>query len=226
MKINFTKSMGIIPYALIASAIIWLLAMPINSIRVNDSNNNVAASAVIAKIRPVLKYGWFYTNLDNMAQEIQQIPWVDAVNIVRLSPLELEINIVEKNPVARWKEDSLVSDKGNIFFIADNGSFIKLPLLEAELIEANDAITTYFALSQYLNLTINKELKGLKTISCSEAYGCRIMFGNKLLLKIGAENITEKLQRFFHFLPKIIANNHRKMPKSIDMRYANGAAVA
>lgn len=218
--------MKVLFYSLVAGALIWLLAMPINNIRVNDSKNNVAADVVMAKIRPMLKCGWFYTDLTNMAETLQQIPWVDKVNIVRLSPLSLEINITEKNPVARWKDNALVSDQGNIFFIRDNRSFAKLPRLDAELTEANDAITTYFALKQYLSLPINKELKGLKTITCGQAYGCNIVFGNKLLLKIGAENIPAKVQQFFHFLPKIKAKNRHKMPKSVDMRYANGAAVS
>ena len=226
MKINLTKCGRLIFYALLAIAVAWLLAIPISSVRVNDSSNNVVSNEVIAKIRPMLDSGWFYTDLSNMAQEIQLMPWVDTANISRVSPLELEINIIEKNPVARWKNNALVSDKGDIFFVGDNSSFAKLPLLEDELINSRYAISTYFALEGLLGLIENKGLKGLKSISCGEDYGCRIVFGNKLLLKIGSENTAEKLQRFFYFLPKIIAKNSLKMPASIDMRYANGAAVS
>lgn len=223
---KFSLGMKIALYALAAGAVIWLLAMPIKSVKVNDDRNNVAASVVVTKIRPMLSYGWFCTDLNDMAEVLKQIPWVDKVDIVRLAPFDLEIKITEKKPVARWKDNALVSDGGNIFFISDNGKFKHLPRLEAELVEANDAVTAYFVLGQYLSLSANKELKGLKSITCGEVYGCKIIFGNKLILKIGAENIAGKIQKFFHVLPKIKAKNRHKMPRSVDMRYANGAAVS
>ncbi|GHA15858.1 cell division protein FtsQ [Devosia pacifica] len=87
-------------------------------------------------------------------ERIAELPAVDGVTIRKDYPNGLEVELVEKLPVARWRVDGVtfvVDGKGNQIGV-DKGAYGELPLVIGDG-AADDAIVMIRALQRYPDLT-------------------------------------------------------------------------
>ncbi len=91
---------------------------------------------------------------DAALQRIEAIPSIKSASIRKVYPAGLQVNVVEKEPMARWKigDKTWVVDEDGSPIVADDGSFRALPLVVGEG-AANDAQLMIHALDKYPALT-------------------------------------------------------------------------
>lgn len=91
---------------------------------------------------------------DAALKRIETIPSVKSASIRKIYPGELQVSIVEKAPMARWRigDKTWLVDEDGSPIIADDGSFRSLPLVVGEG-AADDAMVMIRALDGYPQLT-------------------------------------------------------------------------
>ncbi|MEP7240080.1 MAG: cell division protein FtsQ/DivIB [Devosia sp.] len=87
-------------------------------------------------------------------QRILDIPSIKSANIRKVYPDKLEVSIVEREPMARWRigDKTWLVDEDGHPIIADDGSFRSLPLVVGEG-AADDAKVMVRALDRYPAIT-------------------------------------------------------------------------
>jgi cell division protein FtsQ len=123
--------------------------------RINITGQTLTSEAEVLKALAITP-GSSTLNFDADAalKRIEAIPSVKSANIRKVYPRELQVSIVEKTPMARWRigDKTWLVDEDGSPIIADDGSFRTLPLVVGEG-AADDAMVMIRALDKYPALT-------------------------------------------------------------------------
>lgn len=156
-------------------------------------------------------------------QELVQLsvapPWVSSASIRRLWPNGLLIVVKEHEPLAIWRERQIITSSRDI--IAPQ----KMPLLPLPLLfgpEGSDKVVLeqFGLVSQVLSST-DLRIKKLQL----EARGAwSIEFDNSLAVRLGREEVLERLQRFIAVYISDLSGRIAEI-NYVDARYPHGVAV-
>ena len=131
------------------------------------------------------------------------------------------ITIDEHKPVARWGQSALLNERGDVFTPAMRGPEADLPGLSGP--EGSEALVlTMFA-------RINKQLSAIDMtlneirVDARGSWSAQIFEGPTL--RIGRENIEERITRFVHLVKGGLAEQLANAD-TIDLRYSNGISVS
>ncbi len=171
-----------------------------------------------AAIGPASK-GFFSVDLEQVRDAIQALPWVAGVEVSRQWPDALGIRIVEHQPVARWNDGFLLSDRGDLFSVDGSDGMQGLARLrgpDSRRQEVLDAWRTMRAELGAIGLDIQR-------LELDERGAWMLELGSGVELLLGREQIRERLARFIS-VHEVLRNQDRR-PERVDMRYTNGLAV-
>src|SRR5579862_4488543 len=87
---------------------------PIRTVKVYGANR-INHQEVQALVQPLVGQGFFGINIEYIRDRLLQIPWVSDIFVRRDWPDQIAITIIEKNAVARWNQEHLLSSAGEIF---------------------------------------------------------------------------------------------------------------
>jgi cell division protein FtsQ len=192
---------------------------PIKTVRVYGVAR-VDQSEVENVVAPLANHGFFSVNVEYIRDRLLQMPWVSSTFVRRYWPDRIDITIVEKNAIARWNDQSLLSDSGEIF-VPEQDSFPNgLPVI----VGPNGQ---QMVMLQYFN-QINRLFTPLHTrvshLELTSYASWKLMLDNGLSVRIGHKDILTRLGHFVKVYPKIIGNRASDV-QYIDLRYSNGMAV-
>jgi len=123
--------LGIASVMLMATGIWYLEAQldPIRFVRVEGDVQHLHLSEVEQALRPVLQ-GYWSLDLDQAADAVRQIPWVDDLIVRRIWPDVLELEIHEQVPQVRWGAQALLNRRGEKFLPGSLKGYRDLPQLK------------------------------------------------------------------------------------------------
>ena len=225
---SIRKILKISVYALLLALSISyfnMLEWNVGDVEIKKEGLNISNDEIVSAIDPLLEPGWLYLHLSSIKESLSELPWVEDVQVYRVFPDKIALNIKEKIPVARYGEDGLISLSGKLFRPSRECVSDDLPYLEAP--ESN--IELVFSALGYLKKAVanNKVLpQKIKYLKYSHDAGWDVAFSNPLLVHLGRVDFNTAIDKFSYYYPKIITRNKNKVIKTIDMRYANGAAVS
>jgi cell division protein FtsQ len=153
--------------------------------------------------------------------ELEHNPWIDKVTISRQWPDRLVVRIQEQQPIARWGENAFVNMRGDIIEVESNSVLSHLPLLKGNDRYARDVMQKYVQIARLLAPT---ELT-LQAVHLDETLSWTLQLRGGLTVRVGREQVYEKLQRLLDVYPRELAAKSERIA-SIDLRYGNGFAVA
>lgn len=192
---------------------------PIKTVRVYGVNH-VDQTEVQQILMPMVRRGFFATNVDYIRDRLSQHPWIANIFVRRHWPDQIEINVVEKKAVALWGDGSLLSAAGDIFapkqetFPEDLPKFIGPAGKHVMMLEYYDKMDRLFT---PLHVKISElELTSYLT--------WRMRLSNGITLQLGHKDILTQLTHFVKVYPKIVGL-HAADVDYIDLRYPNGMAV-
>lgn len=212
----------------------WLAAQPWFALRTIEVKSPVA-HVTEAQIRLVAERqvaGTFFTvDLERVQGSLEKLPWVREARVERRWPDTLVVSLVEHVPLARWNDDALVNDRGDVFVAAVAA---RLPRLSGPEDSSEEVVAAYrrhqFALAP-LGLTI-RELR----LSPRRAW--RVRLDNGMQLALGREQTDARLARFIALYPRVFgaapavaqvaastSAEPAAMPVTVDLRYSDGFAV-
>lgn len=150
---------------------------------------------------------------DNILSE----SWIKSVSLKRQWLHELEVHLVEQDPVAIWNESQMVDNDGEIFmpsFIPD------APWVS--LLGPDDKVRDVLVVYEETKTRLASAGFNLKQIVLDDNDSWTILLDNDLLLIMGSEDYSQRLSRFLRQFPD---RNVLEVIQHIDFRYKNGFSV-
>lgn len=199
--------------------------VPIENVEIEGSFENLSLSDVRQTITGVLDGGYFTVNLKVVRNALLELPWVEDASIRRQWPSGLHIKVIEKNAVAYWGDNSMLSSKGALFSPQPIDVNRPLPRLygpDGQHAKVWGFLTRISADFAPMNIDITQLL-----LDERRAWNIKMSgydFSGSVEVKLGRGDTTSRLQRLVRVL-----SDKRTLDVSgidvIDMRYPNGFAM-
>lgn len=192
---------------------------PIQTVKVYGISH-LEKGSVEALLTPMVNHGFFAVKVDNVQDRLQTLPWVSDVAVRRVWPDALTVMITEKKPVAKWNNESLLSDAGELFSPIEDAA-------PASLADFAGPDGSQILMLQYF-YQINRILSPLHvtilSLTLTPYMTWKLALDNGIALQIGHKDILTRLTQFVKVYPKIIGA-HAADVEYVDLRYPNGMAV-
>jgi cell division protein FtsQ len=197
------------------------LDKPITKVTIEGEFRQLDHRELEALVNGQIQGGFISIDLTKLQKVLQQHPWVSRVGIQRQWPSQLQINVVEEVPMARWNEDAFLNRFGDKLTIDDNSHLASLPLLNAEFGSSSEVMKQYQRLAQLLLPTGLK----LSKLNRNGLGGWYIETSKGIRLIIGRNQVGEKIRRLVLVWESDLYKRSDSI-ETIDLRYPNGVAVA
>ncbi len=193
---------------------------PIKSIKVASRFEHVDESQLKNIITPLVMRGFFNVSTTELRQQLLQLPWIAAVNVERVWPSKLSIQITEQQAVAKWGSDKLLSSEGKIFAPPAETFPAHLPIL----IAADDQQELLWQFFLECQQALHPLGVGINLLELNARGALHLVLNNGIQVQLGRTELVPRLQRLVAVYPKLLADKQGHV-EYIDLRYNNGLAV-
>jgi cell division protein FtsQ len=203
---------------------------PIKSVVVEGYYQHTDHNQLRDRVMGQAQRGFFNLDIAEIQQDVEELPWVEKAYVRRIWPESISVHIEEHQPVARWGDDGLLSDKFKLFF-PPNGGRVENPAQQIvidQLPQLSAPDRRHAALLKLLKTTepllarIEAPLVG---ISEDERRSVTLTMKGDVQVVIGHRLIEERIERFAEIFRPYIAPVYDDVSR-VDMRYTNGFALA
>lgn len=192
---------------------------PIRTVRVAGLAH-IDPNEIKTLLTPLVNEGFFNVNVDSIRERLLQLPWIYDLYVRRTWPDRVDVVIVEKNPVARWGDQYLLSETGELFSP-------KLDTFPSDLPQVYGPMGEQMEILQYFK-DINRILMRIhaKIASLEETPYLlwKLVLDNGIALYIGNKDVLARLDEFVQVYPQVVGERAEDVDY-IDLRYPNGMAV-
>ena len=221
-----------IKYGLLAIGILFLVGCvaiwrwiprqyPIVSVQLVGEHPHVSQQHISAVVKPYTTAGFLGVNVHSLqAKLLKSDPWFESVEVWRIWPARLLIELHEYKPSVRWNQQKIITKAGILIDVVPGEWENALPLLEGPS-DRWEEIWHYYQEIQTL-----LEPKKLKVVELSLApWGSwRLLLDNGIQVILGRSDLRARILRFVEATAYL---EDQKYPPvaTIDLRYTNGFAV-
>jgi len=166
---------------------------------------------------------FFTVDIGSMRQSISELKWVQSVQIAREWPGTLRVDIVEREPLAKWRGAQIISTDGSVFEPGILSLNAVLPSLDGP--EGRHD----FVMDEYRKMSAMLRRVGLKIahLSLEDRNTWTLRTDEDLVIIVDGEQRAEKIRQFVEVYPTLLNKNPLQLGKleRVDLRYKNGVAV-
>ncbi|MGD9152927.1 MAG: cell division protein FtsQ/DivIB [Gammaproteobacteria bacterium] len=197
--------------------------LPIRSVVVNGDLRFINQQELKQTLQPLSKQGFFSVDLADVQCKVHQLPWVAEVEIKRVWPDKIVVNIETCKPVAQWNKDSYLNAYGEVFTPQSSDNLPKnLPHFFGKQDQTVKILDNY----QQMNNILAQLQLHIQSLACDDDENWQIMLNNGIKLQLGRKNILNRLANFTRIYQKLLVAHNNIIPKTIDLRYSHGLAVS
>ncbi len=192
---------------------------PIRSVKIVGARH-LEHTVVQRELTPLVQRGFFSVQVDAIKEKLLQSPWISTVNVRRIWPDQVWITIAEKNAIARWNENSLLSLSGDLFDPDETTVPTQLPDFygpDGKQLYVMQYYKKISSLLEPLHFRITR-------MELTPSRFWNITLDNGIKLTIDHKDFLTRFGHFVKVYPKIIGDRADAVDY-IDLRYANGMAV-
>ncbi|MBD9482379.1 cell division protein FtsQ/DivIB [Pseudomonas sp. PDM14] len=194
---------------------------PIARVSVQGELSYISQQVVQERIAPYVSASFFTVDLAAMRGELEQMPWIAHAEVRRVWPDQVSIRLEEQLPVARWGNEALLNNQGEAFAPRELAHYENLPLLSGPKRAQQQVMQQYQVLSQMLRpLGFS-----IARLELREHGSWFLSTGQGVELLLGRDHLVEKIRRLSTIHDKVLKEQIANIAR-IDLRYANGLAVA
>lgn len=182
----------------------------------------VSEQQIKAIAQPLLADGYFAADLGAVQAALEQLPWIDHVEVRKAWPDQLDIRVFERVAAARWNDDHLLSTDGQIFSVP-GAPPAGLPALSGPDARAAEVLAGFRETAAALadaGLTL---ISARMTERGSWRFG--LEHGGELDLGNDPDLTRQRLARFVAVFGELPGADAERLQR-VDLRYANGFAIA
>jgi cell division protein FtsQ len=176
---------------------------PVQSVHFAGPFTHVSQAELERIALPGLMGSFLTVDLDAAQQRIEALPWVDRAWLNRRWPNAIYVRFTEQKFVARWNNDAWLGNDGSAVVLPNHDGPQDVVQLRGPTGAEGQTLATYQKLSEQL-VTIGLSIDELQLTD--------------------RDRLEERFQRFVKIYP-VLVNEGRRIGR-IDLRYANGVAVA
>ena len=195
--------------------------LPIETVKIEGEFNYLSKSKLKKHAMPYVRGGFLSVDLKEIRHAVVNLPWVEDVSIRRQWPNALSIRVIEKQPVAYWGDDGLLSSRFDLFKPERIDLNLNLPHMIGPNGQHGFMLQELGRMQAWLagtKLVINKVMQDARR-------SWTLYMASGLELRLGRNNQHERMHRFVDIYKKRLLKNKQKI-RHVDMRYTNGFAVA
>ena len=194
---------------------------PMRRLEVSGPFVRVSADDVRAAVLPQVRNGFFAIRMEPIRNAVAALPWVEHVEVRKRWPDQLVVSLTEHRPFARWGQDKLLSEHGQVFAAPGNPDLASLPQLDGPDLRVGDVVSLYNQ-AQALFAGSGHRVQGV-SLSGRGSWTLRLQDGAEVV--VGRSDAQERLRRFAHLLPQILAARQGDTLLRADLRYTNGFSL-
>jgi cell division protein FtsQ len=202
----------------------WLLeptTLPLRVVKIDGEVRHLPRQILEQAVTEAVRGGFFAIDLQAVCAQAERLAWVEKAYVRRVWPDTLVLRVIERVPFARWGEDSLVTQRGEVFTPEDGRLPQDLPRLAGPEGTGSEVVDTYDAMGEVLRprglriSRLGRDARGAWTLVLQD--------GPVLLL--GRETPALRLARFARLYPALRRARDNADLERVDLRHANGFAV-
>lgn len=199
---------------------------PIAKVSVQGDLAYVTHEAVQRRIEPYTAGNFFSVDLRSMREELERMPWIAHAEVRRIWPDQIDIQLQEQLPIARWGDEALLNNLGQAFAPQELNNYQSLPRLDGPTRAQQKVMQQYQILGQLLRplgfsvVALQMRERGSWFLTASQN-----ATGQQIDLLLGRDHIVEKMRRFVAVYERELKDQITNIAR-IDLRYANGLSVA
>lgn len=201
-------------------AVTKLDLFPIKAVHIEGEFRYLDEDAVRQKLVGLVEDGFFSVDIQKLREVLLTMEWVDDAFVRRDWPESLLIRVVEKQPVAKWKDVGLLSAKGELFLASESKTIDGLVVLDGPKDRYTYVLKNYNQMQSILrqvDLRINR-------FAQDDRRSWSLQIENGITIKLGREDTPARLTRFVKVYEKVIAPRMTDI-SHVDMRYTNGFVI-
>lgn len=179
----------------------------------------IPENAIMETLEPYAEQHVVLLPLKDVRADLEAINWVDRAVVQRKLPAELWVTIIPQKPIARWRDQGLVNNRGEIFMVEEVAEeFRLLPMLEGEREALPEIMATYIEVQKVLRnrgLSIAHLARTPRgSWQLKTTHGATVLFAQN--------DVIEAAQRFVSVYQYLGNGSENKM---YDTRHNSGVAV-
>lgn len=191
---------------------------PLNNVQVEAPFVYVSKQTIEQQLTPFIKKGLLHINKSAIAKNLSSLPWVKQVNVKRVYPDTLFINLIERQPVAIFNDNDFLDDNG-VSSPINQDVHPPLPKLKGNAGSEKELLQELKKVSKLLKaatLMVDVLEKRSSTLILTLSDGLKIVVDEK-----GAK---DRLTRFVKIYPQLLQKKAQPLAQ-VDLRYKHGLAV-
>ncbi len=195
-------------------------AWPVKRVHIEGKFQHLHKAQIRAVAAAPAAAGFFVVDVGDLQARLQALAWVDQVSVRRIWPDELDIQVREQRPVARWGAASFINARAEVFTPDTPVLLDDLPALDGPEGNQLRVLEMHYRLQALLR-PLQLDVSAI-TLTARRAW--RLRLNNGLRLEVGRRDPLQRVARFVRVYPAILASGAGELT-SVDLRYSNGFAV-
>ncbi len=217
--------LNLLSLAVISAAVAggWTLmdpkTLPVKQVQLEAPFIHVTRDELYQVLRPVAKGGFFNVDVDAVTMAVETLPWVNSAAVQRVWPDTLRITVLEQKALARWRNQALVNEQGEIFTPA----VATIPDGLVELQGPDSAVAQVAAEFKVFKEVLQPAQLQMRRVVLSPRRAWTLELSSGEVVLLGREVVQQRLQRFVQLYSQI--QGGEVALQQVDMRYPNGFAI-
>lgn len=193
---------------------------PLTQLQVRGPLERVRPEDVRAAVHDQLGTSFFGVDVAQVRETVDQLPWVAQASVERVWPGAISVRVWEREPYARWNEDSLLDTTSQAFTPRAADIPTGLPLLGGVAGHEAEVVAAWKRMSEALENS-PLALSGLAMDARGEWTAHAV---NGVELRLGTDAPDRHLALLTSVVPRELGGRWGDV-QYIDLRYTNGFAV-
>lgn len=195
--------------------------LPIRQVRIEGDFAHMSRELIEQTAAPLVTGGFFTIDLRRVESELEALPWVYRVALRRQWPDTLEIRVIEQVAIARWGDEALLNQYGELFAPPATEFPGGLPVLHGPEGKERELIERFLSVAE-LAKQIGQKPRALVE---DQRRAWHLLLDNGVEVTLGRGDPVNRVERLVEVYPQGLQAEFARVAR-IDMRYTNGFAVA